>query len=208
MHAPNPENASEISSARGLGTLVSHRGENVIITHDHWGEVLDILAYARLWSGDGELLLEMDGESLKELIRYRDGGTMILSVPQELIPDQRPTGNRPAELGSSQGVQVGDRVLVVVRRPETPHQVEVLEALVESVEAQLGLPSLTLRRLNGKLIEPGDSGGGVWVDGRLVGNLWYRMKHRVLSEDENGATVESLRLTDLAVAATHPLEVG
>jgi hypothetical protein len=26
--------------------------------------------------------------------------------------------------------------------------------------------------LNGQAIEPGDSGGGVWLDGRFVGNLW------------------------------------
>jgi hypothetical protein len=80
--------------------------------------------------------------------------------------------------------------------------------VVESTETEYGLPSLMLRRVNGKAIEPGDSGGGIWLDGRLVGNMWYRVNARVQSADEDGSTVESLRTTNLAIAATHPLEAG
>ena len=213
LHAPNPDNPAEVFSARGLSTVVYYKGRNVLITHDHWGDVLDQLAYARFWNRDNELLLELKGAEYQELIRYRDGGTLILSAPEGLIADQLPTLNNPAALpaivpaalADEADVQVGDKVLAVVRDPGAPHRVEILEAVVESVEDQQGLPSLTLRRENGKPIEPGDSGGGVWCGGRLVGNMWYRVKHRVVSAGEDGESTESLRLTDLAVAATHPL---
>jgi hypothetical protein len=216
LHAPNPDNPAEVFSARGLSTVAYYQGEDVLITHDHWGEVLDQLAYARFWSRDNALLLELDGAAYKELIRYRDGGTTVLSVPEGLIADQLPTLNNPAAmpaivpaaLADEADVQVGDKVLAVVRDPKAPHRVEILEAVVESVEDQQGLPSLTLRRENGKPIEPGDSGGGVWYNGRLVGNMWYRVKHRVVSANEDGTTSESLRLTDLSVAASHPLNAA
>ncbi len=213
LHAPNPDNPAEVFSARGLSTVVYCAGENVLVTHDHWGDVLDNLVYARFWSRDNELLLELDGAEYKELIRHRDGGTTVLSVPEGLIDGDLPTLNNPAALpaivpaalADQADLQVGDKVLAVVRHPEAPHRVEILEAVVESLEDQQGLPSLMLRRENGKPIEPGDSGGGVWYDGRLVGNMWYRVKHRVVSADEDGTASESLRLTDLAVAASYPL---
>lgn len=213
LHAPNPDNPAEIFSARGLSTVVVIDGENVLVTHDHWGGVLDNLAYARIWTRDNELLLELSAEGFRDLIQYRDGGTLILSTPEGLIPDQLPTLNNPAALPAivpaaleeSKVLEIGDSVRVVVRQPESPHRVEIVDAVVETVETEYGLPSLTLRRLNGKEIEPGDSGGGIWLNGKLVGNLWYRVKNRVQSTDENGSVTESLRLTDLAIAATYPL---
>ena len=208
MDVPLADNPTQARLRHGLGTLVHHEGEILVITHDHWGEMLNTMAFGRLWSTDGELLLELDGAAYREMIIYRDGGTMVLRVPDGVINASYPSTKNPIALDDRAAVQVGDKVLVVVRRPDTSHQVEIQEAVVESVEDQYGLPSLTMRRLNGKAIEPGDSGGGVWIDGRLVGNLWYRVKHRVVSNDDQGVAVESLRLTDLAVAACPPLETG
>ena len=208
MDVPLADNPTQARLRHGLGTLVHHEGEILVITHDHWGEMLNTMAFGRLWSTDGELLLELDGAAYREMIIYRDGGTMVLRVPDGVINDSHPSTKNPIALDDRAAVQVGDKVLVVVRRPDTSHQVEIQEAVVESVEDQYGLPSLTMRRLNGKPIEPGDSGGGVWMDGQLVGNLWYRVKHRVVSKDDQGVAVESLRLTDLAVAACPPLKTG
>jgi hypothetical protein len=216
LHATNPDNPAEVYSARGLSTIVYYHGENLLITNDHWGEVLDRLAYARFWSRDNALLLELNGAAFKALIRYRDGGTMILRAPEELIADQLPTLNNPAALlatipaalvGQAE-VHVGDKVLAVVRDPDTPHGLEIVEAAVVSVGDQYGPRSLILHRENGKPIEPGDSGGGVWYNGQLVGNIWYRVKSRVVSADEDGAVHESLRMTDLAVAASQPLDTA
>ncbi len=212
LHMTNPENPAEYLSARGLSTVLATEDGNVLVTHDHWGGVLDNLEFARIWTRDNELLQELSAEGFRELIQYRDGGTLILSAPEGLIPDQLPTLNNPAALPAivpaaveSESLPVGTSVTVVVRRPDSPHRVEIVEAVVEAVENEDGPASLTLRNLNGKQIEPGDSGGGIWLNGKLVGNLWYRVKNRVQSVDENGSVSESLRLTDLAIAASYPL---
>jgi hypothetical protein len=206
MDVPEVDNPTQARMRKGLGTLVRHEGEILVITHDHWGELLDIMAFGRLWSTDGEMLLEADGATFREMIIHRDSGTMILKVPQGVISEEQPIYDSQIILGYESEVQVGDRVLAVVRDPNAFHQVEIQEAVVESVEDQLGLPSLTLRRLNGNVIEPGDSGGGVWKDGKLVGNLWYRVMHRVVSKDDGGEAVETLRPSDLNVAARPPLK--
>jgi hypothetical protein len=44
-------------------------------------------------------------------------------------------------------------------------------ASVETVQSGEGLPRLRLRG-DGVVVVPGDSGGGVWLRDRLLGNLW------------------------------------
>ena len=61
---------------------------------------------------------------------------------------------------------------------------------------------LSLRSLNGQSIEPGDSGGGIWVNGHLAGNMsmtvrevcqyWWQLE----PSDDNK--------TDLSLAAVLP----
>jgi hypothetical protein len=211
LNAVDPENPSEMIISQGLGTLVKCDGDHLIITHDHWGRSLEHLDVARFWGRNSEMLLKLNTEAFKSLIHYRDGGTMVLMAPQELIPDERGNADSslvytvpPPSLDGVQKVEQGDIVLVAVRQPGEGQRVEILEAVVESLDPQFGIPSLTLRRLNGKSIEPGDSGGGVWLDGQLVASLWYRIKDRVRFTDSTGATTETLRLTDLSVAATPP----
>ncbi len=155
MDVPKVENPTEARMRKGLGTMVRHEGEILVITHDHWGELLEIMAFGRLWSPDGEMLLEADGAAFREMIIHRDGGTMVLKVPEGAISEERPIHDSQTILGDRGDVQIGDRVLVAVRHPDDFHQVEIQEAVVESVEDQFGLPCLTLRRMNGKVIEPG-----------------------------------------------------
>ena len=211
LNAFDPERPSEMIVSQGLGTLAECDGDHLIITHDHWGRSLEHLDVAQFWGRDSEMLLELNAEAFKSTIYYRDGGTMVLMAPQELMPEKtdRTDSSRVATvpvsgLDGAEKVEQGNIVLVAVRQPGGGQRVEILEAVVESLDPQFGLPSLTLRRLNGKSIEPGDSGGGVWLDGQLVASLWYRIKDRVLFTDSTGASTETLRLTDLSVAATPP----
>jgi len=39
-----------------------------------------------------------------------------------------------------------------------------------------GVKMLSLRSLNGQSIEPGDSGGGIWINGHLAGNMWMTVR--------------------------------
>ncbi len=208
MLARNPSNPSRLLMARGMGTLVSHAGRNLMITHDHWGEMLEWATMVRFLDAGNGLLLELGGEAFRSLIHHRDGGTTVLAVPGGLIPDelsarseQTHTTVTTAELGDGRKVGPGDQVLVTYHDPQHENQVAILAATVESVEGGAGgSPVLILRSVNGEGVVPGDSGGGVWVDGQLVGNLWSR----VLVQDTSGQTIEA---PNLFMAATHPLAV-
>ena len=162
----------------------------------------------RILGAARELLLELGGTAFKNLIRYRDGGTMVLRAPAELVQNAAVSSVVSlvpvADSNPGKVVVPGDIVLIAVRVPGDGHRVYTVMAVVESLQHQFGIPCLTLRRLNGKQIEPGDSGGGVWSEGRLVANLWYRIKHRVRSAGADGELAETMRLADVSVAAVPP----
>jgi hypothetical protein len=78
--------------------------------------------------------------------------------------------------------------------------------MVESVGEDAGKPILILSSSNGQQIIKGDSGGGVWVNGRLVGNLWKVVKvETTVQERYFWGTKERVRVTDTAVVAQFPL---
>jgi hypothetical protein len=198
LYAPLGENSREKLYATGLGTLISAGGENLIITHDHWGAVLDGVSKAEFASADHRPLLELDGAALRALIRHRDGGTMILEAP-ELLLVSRPWAPRlkPVAVGDGENVQVGDTVTVAYRLPATGREsVSTFEALVQSLEVKDGRPAWRLQSAQGEQVIPGDSGGGIWRDGELVGNLWACVIDTVYSsaapEGEDVATDRSV----------------
>jgi hypothetical protein len=52
-----------------------------------------------------------------------------------------------------------------------------------------------LQSADGQAIEPGDSGGGIWADGTLVGNMWMTVQEQWHFDDspEPAATVATPR---------------
>lgn len=62
------------------------------------------------------LLAEVSGPEFLNLIRYRDGSTLVLAAPVELLQSGALT---PAETGSSQRAGWGTVVTVVYRQPGT-----------------------------------------------------------------------------------------
>jgi len=151
---------------RGLGTLVRHNGQTLIVTHDHWTHLNTNLREAEFRNARGDLLLTVPANTLLNLIRYRDGGTMILAAPAELAA-MAPVALDPAVASAGQVAWVARRA-----RHDGGNSVEVVAAHVETVEAEAGLPRLRLRGAGGAVVIPGDSGGGIWYDGQLQGNLW------------------------------------
>jgi cell wall-associated NlpC family hydrolase len=64
------------------------------------------------------------------------------------------------------------------------------------------MPVYKLRSLDGQAIQPGDSGGGVWHEGVLVGNNWMVEAISDGNLESTGITVESTRVyTDVSYAA-------
>jgi len=185
---------------RGLGTLIQIQGDDLIVTHDHWGDILRAADLVELRDAQNNLLLELTNLEFRKLVRFEDAGTMALDAPPSL-------GLAPVNLGDSQRVTLGQVVLLTRRQPGDTGKVEVIQAVVKAEEQYEARPAWKLETLHDTPIAPGDSGGGVWMDGELVGNLWAR--HKAI--DWRIWTWDSLEpeetATRIAYAAPYPVQI-
>jgi hypothetical protein len=184
--------------SRGLGTLVTYRGKTYIITHDHWAHLTPNLHEVELRNAMGELLLTLDARAFRALIAYRDGGTMVLRAPAGL------PGLLPAAFGRPAGEE--DTVWFA-RRSATSGRttVEVVAATVTELEDAARPARMRLRTVDGSAIVPGDSGGGAWANGKLVGNLWAAGVSEPRTFWGNLFGGNEGQPSDLVIAALHPL---
>jgi len=201
MQSPilHQETAEGTFLGRGIGSLIKFRGEILLVTHNHYGEVLQDLTIVEFRDADNRLLKLILGNLFKSLIIYQDAGTLILRAPEGLANQLV-----PASLPDSRLVKPGEVVDVVYRANAGRDNVAILKAAVEEVVLYQGLPVYKLRSLNGQYIQPGDSGGGVWQDGVLVGNNWaVLMKpagHTLVSTGSGGE--DDLVFTEMSYAAS------
>lgn len=172
----------EMVVERGLGSLIQMDGEMVIVTHDHW-DALQAAGKVQFLDAAGKLLVEVSGDEFRGMIRYQDGGTMCLSTPPEIRPEYQAllaarSGKQESvlpqfgQMGSLEGVQAGQVVTVAYRSGEGRMQVSLMPARVVEIIEMEGKAAIKLQSLDGAVILPGDSGGGIWLDGELVGNMW------------------------------------
>ncbi len=157
-----------IERARGIGSVVTYRGHVLIVTHDHWRWRAAELDRIELRDAQDNLLLALKAEAFERLIRYRDGGTLILEAPGLLFS----SGVTPAGLDHAATLAPGRTVYVAHRRQADRRPIDLQPMTVDSIDDDDGRPVLYLRGSGGQALAGGDSGGGVWVDGRLAGNIW------------------------------------
>lgn len=160
----------------GLGTIVSAGEGTLIVTADHYEQLSASAADVTLTDMDGRVIM-LSLDTFRQLIRYRDKNIMLLAAPPGL-----PAGVKP---GDGDRVPPGSHVQVVHRQPATG-ELSVVEGVIEHWIDYRGTPSYQLRNLNGELIEPGNSGGGVWFQGQLVGSI-----QRTILVDEAGVILMS-----------------
>jgi hypothetical protein len=79
---------------------------------------------------------------------------------------------KPAQVEPATALEPGTVVQVAYRQLPERESVAVLEAVVVRIGEFEGEPVYEIRCLDGQGLQKGDSGGGVWRDGRLVGNNW------------------------------------
>ena len=166
-----PDEEGTEPGERGLGTVVAFGGETLILTHDHWAPLTPDLNEVEFRNAQGALMLTLDAQAFMALVVYRDGGTMVLRAPAAL--------ERPVELDGLVAAMPGapadeDDVVWLARRAVASGRstVEVVAATVTAVDGAAFPASMRLRNVDGSAVIPGDSGGGVWANGRLLGNLW------------------------------------
>lgn len=146
---------------RGLGTLVTVGGRPFVVTHDHYSQIDADLADVIITDYDGREYVYPVFE-FRQLIRYRNNSVILFDAPAGL-----PIGPEP---GDGEQIGPGSVVQLVHRRPDTG-ALSVVTAVVEGWVDYLGIPSFTLRNVNGEVIAPGNSGGGVWANGRPIGSI-------------------------------------
>lgn len=149
---------------RGIGTLISLAGEDLVLTHNHWDFLRD-LRKVEILDAKGDLLVEIDATAFKDLVRYSDRGTLIFTAPVGLRAVA-------ANLGRLQDLRAGDIITVVHQASHSVVPLDLLQAEVRTIDDYNGLPVVRFVPLDGQEIKPGDSGGGVWFEGQLIGNTW------------------------------------
>jgi hypothetical protein len=181
----------------GLGTLVATDQGVLIVTHDHWGDVLEIADVVEFRDASGRPLQTITGLEFRMSVLYRDSGTMVIVAPAGI-------NLAPAKLGDSRQVPLERKVLITRQNPDGSGGVQVIEAEVKSAEIFEGRNAWMLDTLNGDALVRGDSGGGVWLEGKLVGNLWARCR-----AIENGWGLSGPKevATSSVYAAQNPVQI-
>jgi hypothetical protein len=163
--------SGEYIMAAGLGTFSSLNGETVIVTHNHWGSALLEAVFVCFYDAQERQLLELSGADFRELIRAQDAGTLILNSPQLLVA---PQAKSLATIGEVGKVTAGSILLIAHQDPEQNGKVALLMARVDSLTRYKNLPMFKVHVLDGQPVISGDSGGGIWLEGKLVGNMCGR----------------------------------
>lgn len=175
-----PRNGREVPvylTSGGLGTVVDGGRNRFIITHDHYAQLDAPVAEVSITDNSGTRIV-MDIRAFHRLIHYRNNSVIILDAPADLL------GGAPFADGET--VQP-DSIVQVVHRQKNTDTLVVVPAIVERLTEYQGIPCFRVRNLNGELIEKGNSGGGVWYQGRLVGII-----HRTITNTcASPATVEA-----------------
>lgn len=177
------------SGSEAMGTLVQDGNSVYLVTHDHWSQLTNNLTKVQIHNAHGDLLVELERAAFYALIRYRDGGTMVLEAPPELSAQMRAV--QASWANQDQEVKDGDELLMAFWQPGAGEQVSVERVTVISVEDHDGVSSLKLRNLSGKAVVQGNSGGGVFKDDRLVANMWSTVVLRQLDGDGQDETAQT-----------------
>jgi hypothetical protein len=146
------------TTAHGLATAV---GAHTLLTHNHYPRELGTLTnqILTLTDASGRAIEVAPAEARLQAI---DEGTLLIELPRRIELEPEPVG----EESDVQAVAPGDCLTVQYWDDE---QGRLAQAEFEVVAVGAGVATLADPRL---LINGGDSGGGVYREGRLVGNTW------------------------------------
>jgi hypothetical protein len=198
--------AGEDSVGYGLGTLVRSQGKILILTHNHWGPVLDDLSLIEFRDARGNLLIRTMGREINNLIRYQDEGTLVLAAPPALLDKIDPAAALTAGLATR--AQKNAVVQIAYRLPDQRDRVALQEAVVElNGQCPGEIACLKLRSLDGQPLQKGDSGGGVFLNGALVANNWISVTADTPQEIADAGALLQVGehlFTDMSYAASLP----
>jgi hypothetical protein len=201
VQAPNSDQSTEGSTflAYGVGSLIEYQGEILLVTHNHWHTLQDA-TLVKFYDADNYLIKVIIQQRFVESIVYADAGTLILRPPQEVI-DQLVA----VSVQEIPQVAAGETVEIVYRENPSREKVALKRAVVEEITSYNNQPVYKLLSLDGQPIQPGDSGGGIWHDGCLVGNNWTVTAQLTTTPEES--VEENIVYTDTSYGAILPTEL-
>jgi hypothetical protein len=154
-----------IEYERGIGTLFRYGSGTFILTHNHWS-MLTISAKVEFRNEKNQLLLAISGAEFLELVDYRDRGSIIIKAPSAL-PSQG-----AVTISDFPQLTEGEQLTLVHRNSRDHNQLDIMTVKVIRVLTDKGTSAFNIIPLNQAEIIPGDSGGGLWHEGQLAGNMW------------------------------------
>ena len=149
---------------KGLGTAVRDGKRTLIVTHDHWSQLTDHLLQVRINAHDGRPLAIISGFVFRNLIQYRDGGTLIFLAPEGV--------QSTAALVDGDLLRTDDLLLMVHVRSEDG-LLDIVPVQVTEVNLSLRPETVQFHLPFGEKVMQGNSGCGIWLNGDLVANLWF-----------------------------------
>ena len=190
VNVVNGERQVVYTGGTGLGTVVNQNGQIIIVTHDHWKLIDNPQAIVELANAQGDLLLTMNGPEFSALVSYRDGGTTIVNMPASIAGHFA-----PANSNSAAAMERND-VLVIAYRNEDD-SVSVEATVVSEINEFDGKELVEMTSVDGEIVNKGNSGGGVFVNGQLVANMWATVQVQDNDSDD-------VRSTEMSRAALLP----
>jgi hypothetical protein len=192
--------ASGIFIAYGIGTLVRRDSKVLLVTHNHWRDFLQDASIIDFYDADNHLLTRRFVFELKRYFFFQDAGTLVFQAPEELVGLLV-----PVSLGSEVQLQLGARVQIAYRQQPSGDRLLVRQARVEEISMIQGVPVYKLQSLDGKALQPGDSGGGVWYAGEVIANIWAVIATYPVEDAFGTSDSTNKNFTDLSYAAILPL---
>jgi hypothetical protein len=188
-----------VSLGYEMATLVQYQGATYLVTHNHYGEMLQDMNIFQFRDAENRKIQSMYGSEFKSLIVYQDPGTLVLRAPDGLTD-----ALTPVSLDPQPQLQPGDIVQVAYRAGARREQVDIVDAVIEEITTSEVTPVYRLRFPDGGLLSPGDSGGGVWYGESFVGNNWSIVLTYTITETSGASDPASETQTDLSYAAIFP----
>jgi len=182
-----------------MATLVQHQGATYLVTHNHYGEMLQDTNIVQFRDAENHKIRSMYGHEFKGLIVYQDPGTLVLRAPDGLSDALTAVNVDPQPQ-----LQPGSIVQVAYRGGAKREQVDIVDAVIEEITVSGVTPVYRLRFPDGQLLSPGDSGGGVWYGESFVGNTWSIVLSYTTKETSGASDPASESQTDLSYAALLP----
>ena len=188
-----------VSLGYEMATLVQHQGATYLVTHNHYGEMLQDTNIVQLRDAENRKIRSIYGSEFKSLIVYQDPGTLVLRAPDGLTD-----ALTPVNLDHQPQLRPGDIVQVAYRGGAKREQVEIVDAVIEEITVSEVTPVYRLRFPDGQLLSPGDSGGGVWYGESFVGNTWSIVLTYTVAGTSGTSDPASETQTNLSYAAILP----